>query len=95
MERGDVVATLLLIVIVIIGIVAIARIQESGDARYEELSNPENSLDYLGDGMYACPHCNWTGFPGAMVIVVHDGLLSSYTTHYCPECGHEIDVRGA
>lgn len=60
--------------------------------RYDEYNDPANSSDYIGDGLYACPNCNWTGYVGLMVIV--DGGFIVNDDHYCPVCGHEIDVRG-
>lgn len=51
-------------------------------------SSPKHSPDYLDNGTYECPNCGWQGYPGAMTT--HDWPAD----YYCPECGHEIDVRG-
>ena len=51
----------------------------------------EDSPDYIGDGLYQCPNCNWEGYVGLMVF--HDGGVIYIDHYYCPECGHEIDVR--
>ncbi len=49
------------------------------------------SSDYLGEGLYECDVCNWTGYVGNMTFH-YDGFLSE-SKYYCPVCGAEIDVR--
>lgn len=77
------VAMLMVCVVIIAGMAVI--FAQTGWINQEEAD--------IGDGMYACSSCNWTGHVGLMIHVVKDGLLTSHVDYYCPVCGAEIDVR--
>jgi len=94
MERGDIAVCLLVFLLLLAAGIGMWAMTDASNNRMDEYNDPNNSADYLGDGMYACPNCNWTGYVGLMVAVEHNGLLTYYILYYCPECGYEIDVRG-
>ena len=92
MERGDVACGLIALIVIVAGLSIMWWQFDESNEEFDRLNDPNESLDYLGGGLYACSNCNWTGYAGLMVF--HDEGFLHDPDYYCPECGHEIDVRG-